>query len=124
MLEKLKLRAREIKQGVRALYYAYQDERTPLYAKAWALFVLLYALSPIDLIPDFIPVLGYLDDVILLPLGVMLAVRLIPAEVMASARLRVANSGEEMKRLEKFGAWMIVSIWGIALGVGVRLLLN
>ncbi|RUU78974.1 DUF1232 domain-containing protein, partial [Mesorhizobium sp. M7A.F.Ca.CA.002.05.1.1] len=78
--------ARTIKRDVHALYLAARDPRTPWYAKALAVCVASYALSPIDLIPDFIPVIGYLDDVILVPLGVLAVVRMIPPEVMAEHR--------------------------------------
>jgi uncharacterized membrane protein YkvA (DUF1232 family) len=74
--------ARAIKRDVHALWLAARDPRTPWYAKALALGITAYALSPIDLIPDFIPVLGYLDEVILLPLAIMLAVRLLPSKIM------------------------------------------
>ena len=80
-----------------ALYLAYRHPRVSWYARLWTLVVVAYALSPIDLIPDFIPVLGYLDDVILLPLGVALAVRLIPDDVMAECRERAR---ERMARRE------------------------
>lgn len=92
-----------------ALYLAARDPRVPWYAKAVAACVAAYALSPIDLIPDFIPVLGYLDDVILVPLGILLAVRLVPSAVMAELR------GEAEKRaarpISRVGAIAIVAIW-------------
>ena len=78
MVERLRGWARDIKRDVHALYLSARDPRVPWYAKAVAVVVAAYALSPIDLIPDFIPVLGYLDDLILVPLGILLAVRLIP----------------------------------------------
>lgn len=78
--------ARRIKRDIVVLYIAARDPRTPWYAKAIALAVAAYALSPIDLIPDFIPVLGYLDDLLLLPIGIFLAVRLIPDHLMAEFR--------------------------------------
>ena len=86
MSGRLKEWARTIKRDAHAVYLAARDPRTPWYAKALALFVAGYALSPIDLIPDFIPVLGYLDDVLLVPLGIIAVVRMIPAEVMAEHR--------------------------------------
>ena len=86
--ETLKDRARALKREVTALGLAVQDPRTPWYARVLAVAVIAYALSPIDLIPDFIPVLGYLDDLLLVPAGIALVIRLIPAEVMAEARLR------------------------------------
>jgi uncharacterized membrane protein YkvA (DUF1232 family) len=82
--------ARLIKRDVHALYFAARDPRVPWYAKTLAVLVVAYALSPIDLVPDFIPVLGYLDDAILVPLGILLTLRLIPSEVMREHRLRAA----------------------------------
>src|SRR5690349_24460105 len=90
MADRLKDWARIIKRDIHALYLASRDPRVPWYAKALALVVAGYALSPIDLIPDFIPVVGYLDDVILVPLGVMLVIRLIPPEIMAEHRALAA----------------------------------
>ena len=81
-----KLRARAFKREVRAVYLAMRDPRTPWYARLLAGAVVAYAFSPIDLIPDPIPVLGYLDDLVLLPLGIALALKLIPAQVMAECR--------------------------------------
>ena len=85
-----KARARALKRDTYALYLACRDPRVPWYAKALAAAVVAYALSPIDLIPDFIPVLGYLDDLLLVPLGLALALRLIPAPVMAECRREAA----------------------------------
>ena len=81
-----------IKRDVAALYGAARDPRVPWYAKALAIVVASYALSPIDLIPDFIPVLGYLDDIVLVPLGIYFAVKLIPPEIMAEHRELAAVS--------------------------------
>src|SRR6266571_6067325 len=78
--------ARSLKRDAHAIYLAARDPRTPWYAKALALCVAGYALSPIDLIPDFVPVLGYLDDVIIVPLGIVAVVKLIPPEIMAEHR--------------------------------------
>ncbi len=88
MLTALKEWARAIKRDVVALWLAARDPRTPWYAKAVAVGVAAYALSPIDLIPDFVPVFGYLDDVIVVPAGIWLAIRLIPAEVLAECRIK------------------------------------
>ena len=85
--------ARRLKREVRALYLAYRDPRTPWYGRMLAALVVAYALSPIDLIPDPIPVLGYLDDLILIPLGVALALRMIPREVMAECRAQAERRG-------------------------------
>lgn len=92
-LQQLKDWARTIKRDVVALWLAARDPRVPWHAKAVAGMVAAYALSPIDLIPDFIPVLGYLDDIVIVPLGILLAVRLIPGEVMADLR-RAAEAKE------------------------------
>jgi uncharacterized membrane protein YkvA (DUF1232 family) len=101
--------ARGIKRDTHAVYLAARDRRTPWYAKALALFIAAYALSPIDLIPDFIPVLGYLDELILLPLGLMLVVRLVPAEVMADAR--AAALAAESRPSSRLGAALVVLLW-------------
>jgi uncharacterized membrane protein YkvA (DUF1232 family) len=111
-----------LKKEIQALVIAYRDPRTPWYARAWALIVVAYALSPIDLIPDFIPVLGYLDDLVLLPLGIALAIKLIPAEVLAEARVMATRA--EGDTLGKVGAVVIALVWlgllGLAIGWGVR----
>lgn len=89
---------------------AYKDKATPFYAKLVCLFVVAYALSPIDLIPDFIPVLGYLDDLILLPLGIYLAIKLIPREVLE----RCKNQVEEVsinKIIKNIGAFLVILLW-------------
>jgi uncharacterized membrane protein YkvA (DUF1232 family) len=89
---------------VHALLLAYRDPRTPWYAKAFAALVVAYALSPIDLIPDFIPVLGQLDDLLLIPLGVALAVRMIPREVLADCRARAREASPR----QPAGRWVAV----------------
>ena len=101
--------ARTVKRDVVALYLAAGDPRVPWYAKAVAACVAAYALSPIDLIPDFIPVLGYLDDVVLVPLGILLAVRLVPADVMAE--LRDEAERRAARPVSRIGAIAIVVIW-------------
>src|SRR3712207_9526455 len=97
MLARLRGWARRAKRDVVALYLATRDPRVPWHAKAVAACVAAYALSPVDLIPDFVPVLGYLDEVIILPLGIMLAVRLVPAELMAEFR----READRMSRSEE-----------------------
>ena len=104
--DRLKAWARLI---MRALYLASRDPRVPWYAKAMAAAVAGYALSPIDLIPDFIPVLGYLDELILLPLGVALVIRLIPPEVMAEHRNLAAAA--QQRPVSRGAAVMIACIW-------------
>ena len=109
MIERAKRWASAIKRDVVALYLAGRDPRTPWYAKALALAVAAYALSPIDLIPDFIPVLGYLDDLVLVPLGILLVVRLIPAPLMAEYRQKAASHGQLPQN--RFAAAIIVALW-------------
>ena len=119
MVARLKQWARTIKRDVIALWLAARDARVPWLAKAVAAAVAAYALSPIDLIPDFIPVLGYLDDVILVPLGILLAVRMIPAAVMADLR---AKASVHAKPVSRSGLVAVVAIW-IAAAVLIAFLL-
>jgi uncharacterized membrane protein YkvA (DUF1232 family) len=100
-----------LKRDVYALSLAARDPRVPLYAKIVAVAVAAYALSPIDLIPDFIPVLGYLDDLLIVPLGILLAVRLIPAELMAE--FRIAATTRVDRPLGRWGAAMVVALWSL-----------
>ena len=96
ILDTLREKARRLRDEIRALVLAYRDPRTPWYARACAALVLAYALSPIDLIPDFIPVLGHLDDLVMIPLGIALTVRLIPAQVMQDARVQSGQAGNPL----------------------------
>jgi uncharacterized membrane protein YkvA (DUF1232 family) len=114
MLEKLKARARALKNEAFAVYLAAKDPRTPWYAKALIFFVVAHTFSPIDLIPDFIPVLGYLDDLIITPGGLWLVVRMIPPEVLAEARSKVATSGLD-RSVGYIGMVMIVVTWIVIL---------
>ena len=113
MLEKLKAHARQLKREVFAIYLAARDPRTPWYAKALIFFVVAHTFSPIDLIPDFIPILGYLDDLIITPGGIWLAVRLIPPEVLDEARAKAAIHDID-KSIGKMGAVLIILVWIIA----------
>jgi uncharacterized membrane protein YkvA (DUF1232 family) len=116
MLDALRKRARVLKRETYALSIAYRDPRTPWYARVVAVCVVAYAFSPIDLIPDVVPLLGYLDDLILVPLGIALALRLIPAEVMAESRTRA----EEMARQPPnwAAAVVIITLWLILAALG------
>lgn len=109
MADRLRDWARVIKRDVHTLYLASRDPRVPWYAKAMAVVVAGYALSPIDLIPDFIPVLGYLDDVILVPLGVLLVIRMIPPEIMAEHRDLAAAA--QQRPVSRTAAVVISLIW-------------
>lgn len=116
-MQRLKQRARHIKRDTYALYLAARDPRTPWYAKLLAAVVVAYALSPLDLIPDFVPVLGYLDDLIIVPLGIALVLRLVPAEVLADCRERAREATE--RPTSRVVAIVVVAIWlGVALLVG------
>jgi uncharacterized membrane protein YkvA (DUF1232 family) len=101
--------ARALKRDVHAVYLAARDPQTPWYAKALAFAVAAYALSPIDLIPDFIPVLGYVDDLLIVPLGIALVIRLIPAEVMEKHRALAALAQE--RPVSRAAAIVIVLLW-------------
>jgi uncharacterized membrane protein YkvA (DUF1232 family) len=123
MLEKLKVRARALKTEAYAIYLAARDPRTPWYAKALIFFVVAHTFSPIDLIPDFIPILGYLDDLIITPGGIWLAVRLIPPEVLEEARATAATRAVD-RRVGVIGATLIILMWIIAIIVAVYLFLH
>jgi uncharacterized membrane protein YkvA (DUF1232 family) len=108
-LSRLKRWAWLARRDLHAIYLAGRDPRVPWHAKAVALFVAAYALSPIDLIPDFVPVLGYLDDLIILPIGILLAVRLIPPEILAEHRAAAELAAE--RPVSTVGAAIVMSIW-------------
>lgn len=106
--------ARVIKRDVMTLWIAARDPRTPLAAKVIAIVIAAYALSPIDLIPDFVPVLGYLDDIVIVPLGIMLAIRLIPMTLLEEFRSRAAEMIE--RPISRAGLAIIIAIWIAAAG--------
>jgi len=113
MLSKAKAWARGVKRDVHAVYLAARDPRTPWYARAVAILVAAYALSPLDLIPDFIPVLGYLDDLLIVPLGILLVVRLIPADVLAKHRI-AAEAHQAARPVSHAAAAFILAVWIVA----------
>ena len=121
MLEQLKSHAKALKGEVFAIYLAAKDPRTPWYAKALVFFVVAHTFSPIDLIPDFIPVLGYLDDLIITPGGLWLAVRMIPPEVMADARVTAAGSGVG-RSVGYVGAGLVAAVWVMSAVVLIKIL--
>jgi uncharacterized membrane protein YkvA (DUF1232 family) len=115
----LKERARALHQETSALYLAVRDPRTPWYAKAVAAAVVAYALSPFDLIPDFVPVLGYLDDLIVVPLGIALARKLVPEPVMTAcreqARAAVGRPTSRAGAAFMLAVWLAAALWGVLL---------
>jgi uncharacterized membrane protein YkvA (DUF1232 family) len=106
-----KERVQALKKETFAIYLACRHPRVPWYAKGLALLVVGYALSPIDLIPDFIPVLGYLDDLVLVPLGIMLVIRMIPEDVLAECRRQSEEIVGRATQVAKIAAAVIVAIW-------------
>ncbi|MGG5252521.1 YkvA family protein [Neobacillus sp. SM06] len=119
----LKSKARKLKQDLFVLVEAYKHPATPLYVKILAVMIVAYAFSPIDLIPDFIPVLGYLDDLILLPLGIMLVLKLIPKEILEDCREKVEKS-EKVKKKNWVAGAIILLLWAGILYWIVVLILN
>jgi uncharacterized membrane protein YkvA (DUF1232 family) len=122
-IESLKQWARQLKLQVYALYLAYRDPRVPWYARLFAAAVVAYALNPIDLIPDFIPILGLLDDLVLVPAGIWLALKMIPAEVMAESRARAGDTIRRGKPVNRAAAVVIISIWLLLAALSVTYLL-
>ena len=109
LISKAKIWAKSLKRDIMALWLAARDARVPWYAKAVAGAVAAYALSPVDLIPDFIPVLGYLDDLVIVPLGILLAIRLVPAAVMSELRAEAARRIE--RPFCRAGLIFILAVW-------------
>ena len=117
-------RVKQLKQETYALYLAYKDPRVPWYARVWLALVVGYAFSPIDLIPDFIPILGYLDDLILIPAGIWLALKLIPPQVLDDCRAQAAGKLRENRPVSWGTAVLIITIWltlaAILIGLVIR----
>lgn len=115
MSQSLEQKIRRLKREAYALYLAYPDPRCPWYAKVFTAFVVANTLSPLDLIPDFIPLLGYLDDLLITPLGVYFALKMIPPEVVAEARQQALTLEPEGKLTSRAGFWLVVGIWLLGL---------
>ncbi len=118
-----KQRARQLKKETYAIYIACKDPRVPWYARVFAGFVVAYAFSPIDLIPDVIPILGYLDDLVLVPLGIILVLKMIPPAILAECREKAEALTGEGKPISWIAAGIIVAIWlllGILVIIWVR----
>lgn len=116
MFERWKRVAREIRRDVYTLFLACRDPRTPWYSKALATAVLAYALSPIDLIPDFIPVLGILDDLVIIPVGLLLVRRMMPEVVWAEHSAAASTRSDARPPKSRLGAAVVVVTWLLSLG--------
>lgn len=111
MIEKIKYWAKKLKACIATLYLAYKNNNTPWYAKILVAITVGYAFSPVDLIPDFIPILGFLDDAILLPVLIWLSLKLIPQKVLDSCRLEAENVFKEGKPKNYLAGGIIILIW-------------
>ncbi len=118
--DKLKQSAQKLKKEINVLVVVYRDSRTPWYARVFIAAILAYSLSPIDLIPDFIPVLGYLDDLILIPLGIYLVIKLIPDEIFTEAHQEVAERPEDAGISGWWFAVLIIIFWIAVLGFVIK----
>lgn len=120
LLARFKQRVRELESETFALYLAARHPATPWYAKLLVAGIVAYAFSPIDLIPDFVPILGYVDDLILIPLGIALALRLIPPAVMTECRARAAQAINNRKPVSRIAAAVIIAIWAVLTALCVK----
>jgi uncharacterized membrane protein YkvA (DUF1232 family) len=120
LIDWLKARAKFLKQETTALYIAFKRKDTPVLAKIIVGITVCYALSPIDLIPDFIPVLGFLDDVLILPLLITLAIKLIPAQILEECRKEAESMQNENLSKRLIFALTIILIWLIIVGLIVK----
>ena len=118
-MQRWRERATQLKREVYAVYLAYRDPRVPWYGRAWAACVVAYAFSPIDLIPDFVPVLGYLDDLLLIPLGIAVAIRMIPPGVLAECRVRAQAELGQAKPVNWVAAAVIIAVWLLLAAAGI-----
>ena len=120
MSMKLKERAKQLKQDISAVFLALKEKDTPVIAKIFAGITIAYALSPIDFIPDFIPILGYLDDLIILPLFVTVTVKLIPDEIMQQCKVKATGMWEDGKPKKWYYAIPIILIWALIIFLIVK----
>ncbi len=123
-LQKLKQQAKRLKTELYAIYLACRDPRVPWYARAFAACVVGYAFSPIDLIPDFIPVLGYLDDLILIPLGIALVIKMIPPKVMVECRVKAQSTTQHNRPKNWLAAGIILIVWVLLAAFSIRFMLH
>ncbi len=115
MLEAIKSKTKQLKKQIIIIYLAYMHKEVQWYKKAFLLLILVYAFSPIDLIPDFVPILGMLDDLILIPLGIIIAMKIIPPSVWEDCRKAAENGVSIDSKYKKIGAVIIVLIWVIVI---------
>jgi len=111
LLSSLKQRAQHLKSETLALWFAARHPGTPWYSKLLVAGIVAYALSPIDLIPDFVPILGYVDDLILIPLGIVLAIRMIPGPILEECRARARERMASTRPVSRIAALVIVAVW-------------
>jgi len=117
VIERWKQKARQLKAETYALYLAYKDPRVPWYAKVFAAMVVGYAFSPIDLIPDFVPVLGYLDDLVMVPIGITLALKMVPKTVLDECRQEAREVMTQGKPTNWVAAGAIVVVWVVSIAL-------
>src|SRR5918999_4954394 len=120
-LESWKSRARQLSAQTYALYLAYRHPRTPWYAKVFAALVVSYVFSPIDPIPDFIPVVGLLDEMVVVPIGVLIAAKMIPREVMEECQQKAREVAEGQKPVSRVAAVVVVAVWLLCVALAVFL---
>jgi len=123
-IERWKQRARQLKIETYAIYLAYKDPRVPWYAKLFIAFVVAHTFSPIDLIPDFIPILGYLDDLVVTPLGTALALKMIPQDVLAECRAEAQATIGQDKPTNRVAAVAIIAIWLLVAALAITIVLR
>ncbi len=120
-LEAWKRRARQLSAQTYALYLAYRDPRTPWYAKVFAALIVGYVFSPIDPIPDWIPAVGLLDEMVVVPVGVLLAAKMIPPQVMEESREKAREVVEGEKPASRVAAVVVVALWVLCVALAVFL---
>jgi len=123
-MKKIKSKIKELKKETFALYLVYKDPRVPWWKKAYLALIIGYLFSPIDLIPDFIPILGYIDDLILVPLGILLAVKLIDKKILKECQQKAVEETNSALPIGKKTSVIIISIWIIGIGLILLTLFN
>jgi uncharacterized membrane protein YkvA (DUF1232 family) len=118
-----KTKSKRLKNEIDALYLACKHPRTPWYTKAFAVLILGYALSPIDLMPDFIPVVGYLDDLVIVPAGIVLLMKMIPKDVLQECREKAQADPAGSKKKNWIAAMVVIVIWLLAIYLLLKLFL-